>query len=88
MSRDELFLSAKIFRLFGAGVVSIWSRVYSDFYLLAQTERVCTKHLLRLYRQCYGDCRESEAVLCGLETYRCPRTVLCKKEAERCPFAS
>jgi hypothetical protein len=50
----------------------------------------CTKHLLRLYRYQYaGECRETVTfVLCGLETYLYPHTVLFKEVAERVPFAS
>jgi hypothetical protein len=32
--------------------------------------------------------RNSRSVLCGLETYRYPHTVLCKAAAERLSFAS
>jgi hypothetical protein len=54
----------------------------------AQTTRVCTKHLLRFYRLRGGDCTGPLVVLCDLETYRYPRTILVKEEAERFPLAS
>jgi hypothetical protein len=46
--------------------------------------RVCTTHVLRRCRHGDGSCRERFAVLCGLDTSRCPHAVLCKEVAERC----
>jgi hypothetical protein len=46
------------FRSFHLGAVRLWQRILTSFPSEEQTERVCTKHLLRLYHQRHGDGRE------------------------------
>src|SRR5438552_9904063 len=46
------------FRSFNLGAVRLWQRILTSFPSEEQTERVCTKHLLRLCHHNYGDGRE------------------------------
>src|SRR5262249_43244997 len=48
----------------------------------------CTKHFLRLCRLRGRLQRRLRLVLCGLDIMLYPQTVLCKRVAERAPFAS
>ena len=76
------------FRSFRPGAVNLWQRVLTSFPLREQTARVCTKHLLRLYHQGWVIAEKLRLVLCGLETYLYPHTVLFKGMAEQLVFAS
>src|SRR5437667_7423799 len=59
-----------------------------DFSVWVQVMCACTKHVLRLYRHEMAIAERRCTVLCDLETYLCPRTVLLKEQAERGSFAS
>jgi hypothetical protein len=76
------------FRSFRPGAVKLWQRVLTSLPLREQTARVCTKHFLRLYHQGWGMAEKLRLVLCGLETYLYPHTVLCTGMAAQLVCAS
>jgi hypothetical protein len=78
-----------LFRAVGPGVVGIQLRALTSF---PQTGADSTwLHHTRMEPRSPSGWREQRnrrSVLCGLETYRCPHTVLFNKAAERASFAS
>jgi hypothetical protein len=90
VKRQTLPLSGFLafFRSFRPGAVNLWQRVLTSCPLREQTARGCTTHFLRLYHQGWVIAEQRRLVLCGLETYLSPHTVLCKGLAEQLVFAS
>jgi hypothetical protein len=86
LSRDKLPLRAD-FSFFSAFLfptqLSLGNVFCLDFHMLVH-QRGCTQHLLRFDRYIRAAIAETDTfILCDLETYRCPHTVLFKRQDQR-----
>ena len=79
----------RFFRCVRPGAVGSRCRVLTSFPSAGADERVLHQTLIEaLSPWRWRVQRAVSMVLCGLETYLCPHTVLFKGVAERVPFAS
>jgi hypothetical protein len=72
-----------LFRFFCANEAGVWKRGLTSFPR-AGADDTCLHHTrIEVLSSQGDDCTELVVVLCDLETYQCPRTVLVKEVAEQ-----